>query len=297
MAESIETGPPIQDLPETVISSKTSVQMVQAIRDLVEYRELFGAFVLRNLKIRYKQTALGVIWVVLQPLITGIIFSAIFGLIRGRFSGVESLLFFMAGLVPWTTFQNGVQMASMSLEANANLVAKVYFPRMTVPASQVISSMVDFLIAYTTLIIIAIIGGAFQPELILWMPPLLLMQLVAALGLSFFFAILNAQYRDVKYAIPFLLQLGMFLTVWIPLEGWSRGEVGFGGDWSWISPYIYQVLSFNPMAAIVETYRAVIDNQPVNWVLLGKGAVVSFLLLIVGARFFSAREKRLVDIL
>jgi lipopolysaccharide transport system permease protein len=226
-----------------------------------------------------------------------VVFSAIFGLIRGSFSGIEALLFFMAGLVPWTSFQNGVQMAATSLEQNANLVSKVYFPRMTVPASQVISSLVDFLIAFATLLIIAAVGHALRPELILWMFPLLLIQTVAAMGLSLFFAVLNAQYRDVKYTIPFLLQLGMFITVWIPLEDWRRGEVGLGEGSGWLAPYLYQLLSLNPMAGVVETYRAVLGGEAVNWVLLGKGTVVSCVLLLVGARFFSAREKRLVDIL
>lgn len=287
--------PPTQK--ETLISSNPRLRMIQTVRDLVEYRELFWAFVIRNLKIRYKQTALGVIWVILQPLITGVVFSAIFGLIRGSFSGIDALLFFMAGLVPWTTFQNGVQMGAMSLEQNANLVSKVYFPRMTVPASQVISSLVDFMIAFLTLILIALLGGAFDLQLLLWMPPLLLIQFIAALGLSLFFAVLNAQYRDVKYTIPFLLQLGMFVTVWIPLEDWRRGQVGFGEGWSWLSPYLYEILSLNPMAGVVETYRAVLQGQPTNWDLLAKALTVSCVLLLIGARFFTAREKRLVDIL
>lgn len=285
------------NLPVTSISSSARVRFIQSMRDLIEYRELFYAFVVKDLKVRYKQTFLGVVWVVFQPLITGVVFSAIFGLIRGRFNGIEALLFFMAGLVPWTSFQQGTQMAAQSLEQNANLIAKVYFPRMTVPAARVIAALVDFLIAFVTLIIIAILGKAFDPMLLVWMPPLLLLQLLTALGLGIGFSILNAQYRDVKYMIPFLLQLGMFITVWIPLEQWRAGEIGLGPEWSWISPYAYQVLSLNPMAAVVETYRAVIDGAAVNWILLAKGALVSILLLMVGIRVFTSREKRLVDIL
>ncbi|MGF1572803.1 MAG: ABC transporter permease [Sumerlaeia bacterium] len=284
-------------LAETVISSRPGVQLVQALRDLVEYRELFYAFVSRNIMIRYKQTALGVIWVILQPLITGVVFAAIFGLIRGQFSGIDALLFFMAGLVPWTSFQNGVQMAALSLEQNANLVSKVYFPRMTVPASQVISSLVDFLIAYTTLIIIALVGGVFTPQLIGWLLPLLFLQLIAGLGLGLFFSVLNAQYRDVKYIIPFILQLGMFITVWVPLEDWGNGKIGFGENTDWVSPYLYFLLSLNPMAAVVETYRALLAGNAVNLVLLAKGTISALVFFIIGFQFFTAREKRLVDIL
>ncbi|MEQ8821100.1 MAG: ABC transporter permease [Sumerlaeia bacterium] len=271
--------------------------MIQAIRDLVEYRELFMAFVMRDLRVRYKQTALGVVWVVLQPLITGVVFAAIFGLIRGQFSGADALLFFMAGLVPWTSFQKGVQTAAMSLEQNANLVAKVYFPRMTVPSAYVIASMVDFLFAFITLVAIAVLAGAFDWRLVALAPMLMLIQMVAGLGMGLLTAPLNAQYRDVKYIIPFVLQLGMFLTVWIPLEQWRQGEVGFGAEIAWIEPYIYQILSLNPMAAVVETFRAVLQGSALNWVLIGKGAGVAAVLLIVGVRFFTSRERRLVDIL
>lgn len=282
---------------ETVVSAELRLRVLQALRDLWEYRDLFVAFVVRDLKVRYKQTALGVVWVVLQPLITGVVFAAIFGLIKGEFSGLDALLFFMAGLVPWTSFQQGVQTASMSLETNANLVSKVYFPRLTVPAAHIIASLVDFAISFVVLLAIAILGGAFSSVLFVCVVPLLLVQLFAALGIGFFFASLNAQYRDVKYAIPFLLQIGMFITVWIPLEQWREGLIGFGPDWAWLSPYLYEILSLNPMAAVVETYRAALGGTIVNWLLLAKGSIVSIALLGAGMRFFLRRERRLADIL
>ncbi|OPZ09705.1 MAG: Teichoic acid translocation permease protein TagG [candidate division BRC1 bacterium ADurb.BinA292] len=281
---------------ETVISSDPRTRLIQAFRDLVEYRELLGAFILRNLKLRYKQTALGIIWVVLQPLITGVVFTAIYGLIRGSFDGGAALLFFMAGLAPWTSFQQGTQMAATSLEQNANLIAKIYFPRMIVPASQVLSSLLDFLFAFAMLAAIACLAGAFTASLLLWLIPLLIIQLATAVGLGLFLSILNAQYRDVKYAITFVLQLGMFITVWLPLEAMGRGEF-HSADWGWAVPYLYQVLSLNPMAAVVETYRAVIERSPINSMLLLKAAVMSALVLFFGARFFAARERRLVDVL
>lgn len=286
-----------ENLPETIISSKPSIQLRQALRDLWEYRELFFAFVSRDLMVRYKQTALGVSWVILQPLITGVVFSAIFGLIRGQFDGLNALLFFMAGLVPWTSFQSGVQQAALSLEQNSNLVSKVYFPRMTVPASQVFSSMVDFSIAFVTLLLIAAIGNSFTPMLLVWLLPLMLIQLCAGIGLGLFFSILNAQYRDIKYMIPFLLQLAMFITVWIPLEDWGRGTVGLGADHAWISGWIYTILSFNPMAAVVETYRALLLGNAVNLELILKGTLTSLVLLVSGVKIFNDREKSLVDIL
>lgn len=273
-------------LAETVISSNPRVRFVQTLRDLYEYRELFVAFVSRDIRVRYRQTALGVVWVILQPLATGVIFAALFGVITGRFDGMETLLFFLAGLVPWTAFQNGVQMAANSMEVNANLVSKVYFPRMVVPGAHVVGSLLDFLISFTVLVIAAIVAGKFHPLLLAAMPPLVLLQFMAAWGLGLFFSALNAQYRDVKYAIPFLLQTGMFLTVLVPLAKW--------GD---VHHALHTALSLNPMAAVVETYRAILAGNAIDFLLLAEGFVVSLLLLAAGLRFFTLRERKIVDIL
>lgn len=282
---------------ETVISSKAGLRFVQSLKDLFEYRELFFAFFARNVKIRYKQTFLGVLWVILQPLITGVVFSAIFGLITGRYSGWEGLIFFMAGLVPWTSFQSGVQMASTSLETNANLVTKVYFPRMTVPASQVFSALVDFFIAFLTLLIFSIIAGVFTWKVFVWLIPLLFIQVCFALGLGIAFSILNAQYRDIKYTIPFVLQLGMFVTVLFDLEGFRAGEFGSGMLEPKTIELIYQVLSWNPMAAVIENYRLLFETGDINYILFGKGLLASVIVLGLGIKFFVSREKTLVDIL
>ncbi len=271
---------------ETIISSNPRVRFLQTLRDLYEYRELFAAFVSRDLKVRYKQTAFGVAWVVMQPLVTGVIFAALFGLVTGRFSGLEGVLFFLAGLVPWMSFQNGVQMAANSLEANANLVSKVYFPRMVVPGAHVLASLIDYLIGFAVLLVVAAVAGKFNPLLIAVMPPLMLLQFMMAWGLGLFLAALNAQYRDVKYAIPFLLQTGMFLTVLVPLSSWEQAH-----------PALHFVLSLNPMAAVAETYRALLRDAGLDFSLLARGFVVSLLVLIGGLRFFAAREQKMVDIL
>ncbi|CAN5364245.1 ABC transporter permease [soil metagenome] len=280
----------------TTISSSTRARLLQSLRDLVEYRELFFAFVARDLKVRYKQTALGVAWVILQPLVTGVIFSAVFSAVAASKSGGWStFIFFLAGLVPWTSFQNGVQLASVSMETNANLVSKVYFPRMVIPGGHMLASTVDFLIGFVVLAIAAAIAGAPVGMLLMLMPPLLVMQLVAGCGLSLFLAALNAQYRDVKYAVPFLLQTAMFVTVLVPLSQWRDRQLPFGGEI--LHGALYQILSLNPMAAVIESYRAALLGQPLDMTLLVKGVIVSMLLLAGGIRFFASREKRLVDIL
>lgn len=289
--------PDITALPVTRISSNRKQRIIQGLRDLVVYRELFYAFVLRDIKVRYKQTFLGVIWVVLQPLISGVVFAAVFGLVRGQFNGLQDMLHFMAALVPWTSFQQGLQMASTSLEQEANMISKIYFPRMIVPSSRIIGSVVDFFIAFPTLLAVASLAGVFDIRLLLYMPLLLLIQVMTGLGLGLIFSIMNAQYRDIKYAIPFILQLGLFITVLIPLEQWRTGEVGFGPDLNWITPYAYQILSFNPMASVVESYRLLTNGDPLNWLLIGKGFGGSVVLLSLGIWLFGRREKLLVDII
>jgi len=284
-------------LPTTTISSRGSVRFVQAVRDLVEYRELFTAFVARDIKVRYKQTALGVVWVILQPLATGVIFALLFGIVSGRFGGWESVLFFLAGLVPWTAFHSGVLLASSSMEANANLVTKVYFPRMVIPGAHVAGAMLDFLIGFAVLVAVAGIVGKASVMLLLIMPALALLQLAFAMGLSLVLAALNAQYRDIKYAVPFLLQTAMFLTVFVPLESWRGGANAANVLNAPLRELLYQLLSLNPLAAVIETYRAVLQGQPLDAVLLLKGTLVAVAMLAGGITFFNARERRLVDVL
>ncbi len=270
---------------ETVVSADLKVRFLQTIKDLILYRELFFAFVLRDVKVRYKQTALGVIWVILQPIITGGLFAIVISILRGGGQvNLESILFFMAGLVPWIAFANGLQMASASMETNANLVSKVYFPRMVIPGAYVVGSLLDFAISFCVFLILAAVAGLFTPWLIVVMPLLLLIQLMTGWGLGLILASLNAQYRDVKYAIPFMLQIGMFVVVPLALYEWHPA-------------WLQEILTWNPMASVVEGYRNLLVGNGVDVMLTIKGALIGFVLLLFGLRFFSSRERRMVDIL
>lgn len=272
-------------LPETVISSKPQLQLLLAIREMVAYRELFLAFVARDIKVRYKQTALGVIWVLIQPLLMSGVFALLFrrlGAMPNQTS-FDATLFFLAGMVPWTTFATGVTHASASLESSANLVSKVYFPRMVVPGAYIAGSTLDYLIACSMLIVMSLVAGKFGIGFILMLPLLLLIQLCFAWGLGVALAALNAQYRDVKYAVPFLLTMGMFVTVLIPRESWGE-SMSF-------------VMGLNPMSVVVETNRAVLSGGSVDVLGLARAAAIAVVCALVGSTFFRSREAKLVDIL
>jgi lipopolysaccharide transport system permease protein len=235
--------------------------------------------------VRYKQTALGVIWVLLQPLVASGVFAVVLRTLGAQkdVRPIDSLIFFMAALAPWSSFAMAVQNAAMSMEMNANMISKVYFPRMVIPGAYVCGAALDFLIAFAALFGIAAFAGAFRPALIAAMPLLLVVQMMAAMGLGLFFGALNAQYHDVKYVVPFLLQIGMFVSAFITLEGRS--------------PVVRRILSLNPMASVIETYRALLAGRGVNYALLGEGAGIALFLFVGGLLFFRAREAKLVDIL
>ncbi|MBI5154599.1 ABC transporter permease [Candidatus Poribacteria bacterium] len=288
--ESAHALPPADDrafeeLPVTVFSADERTRLVQTLKDLWAYRELSRAFLVRDIKVRYKQTALGIIWVVLQPLLSSGLFALIFKKLGAMAdaSAMDTVLFFMAGMVPWNCFAQGVTTSSSSMESSANIIRKIYFPRLIVPATYVAGTLVDFTIAFTVFVILSAVAGKFTLFLPLAAPFLVLIMVMSALGLGFFLGALNAQYHDVKYVIPFALMMGMLITVLLPLERYS--------------PWAQQILSFNPMAAVIETLRALLADKPVAWLLLAKGCLVSSSALVVGVWFFRKREARILDIL
>jgi lipopolysaccharide transport system permease protein len=270
----------------TIISAARGERLSQFLTDLWNYRELFLTFVERDLRVRYKQTALGVIWVVLQPLVMTGAFAIIFGRI-GRMPTEEMhpLLFYFAALAPWTAFARAVTGAALSIESSANLVAKVYFPRLIVPAAVVLATFFDFLIGMTLLNLIAVFLGNWTASLLAITPLLMTIQACTALGIGVVLAAINAQYRDVKHAVHFIVQLLLLATPIIyPL---SR-----------LPQWAQQLAFINPMAAVVTTYRACLQPDAVfHWQLLGFSFITAFIYLWVGVWFFRKREKRLADVL
>jgi lipopolysaccharide transport system permease protein len=256
------------------------------LRELSAYRELLYFLVWRDIKVRYKQTALGVGWAVLQPLLTMVVFSVFFGkLARMPSDGIPYPIFSFAGLVPWTFFSYGLSQSANSVVADQQLVRKVYFPRLAIPTATVLSGVVDFVLAFLVLLGMMLYYGVFPTPRALWVLPLLLLALVTALGIGLWLAALNVQYRDVRYTIPFLTQLWLLAT---PIAYPS----------SLLTEPWRTVYGINPMAGVVEGFR---------WALLGSGtapgaiilvsSLAALLLLFGGAFYFRRMEDSFADLI
>jgi lipopolysaccharide transport system permease protein len=236
---------------------------------------------MRDIKVRYKQTILGASWAIIQPLFTMLIFTIFFGNLAALPSdGVPYPLFAYAGLLPWTFFSNAVTSSGNSLVGNSNLITKVYFPRMVIPIASVGSGLVDFSIAFTLLIGLMIYYGIGFSISFLMLPILVLLTSTLAIGIGMLMSALNVKYRDIRYALPFLVQLWMFASgIITPIPE----------NWRWL-------LFLNPLAAQIEAYRAAILGKPFDWSVLAVSALITFLVLIYSAYNFRRMEKSFADI-
>jgi lipopolysaccharide transport system permease protein len=255
------------------------------LRDIWEYRELLYFLAWRDIKVRYKQTVLGAGWAILQPFLTMVVFSIFFGhLAKMPSEGVPYPIFSFAALVPWTFFANGLSQSANSLVSNANLISKVYFPRLVVPMAGVLSGIVDFAIAFVVLLGMMAYFHVVPTINVVFLPLFLLLALVTALGVGIWLAALNVEFRDVRYVIPFLVQIWLFAT---PIAYASSLLHG-----AWRTLY-----GLNPMVGVVEGFR---------WALLGTrvdvgpsvmlSALVSVVLLISGAYYFRRMERTFADV-
>jgi lipopolysaccharide transport system permease protein len=255
------------------------------LRELWEYRELLYFLTWREVKVRYKQTAMGATWAIIQPLFTMLIFSLFFGrLAKVPSDRIPYPLFCLAGLVPWTFFANGLSQASSSLVTSSNLISKVYFPRLSLPISAVLSGAIDFMISSILLVGMMIYYRQVLTVRCFYLPLFFLLAFVSALGVSFWLSALNVEYRDVRYAIPFLSQLWMFAT---PIAYPS----------SLLHEPWRAVYGLNPMAGVVEGFRWALvgaDSTPGPMILASSCAAVS--LLIGGAFYFRRMEKTFADL-
>ena len=255
------------------------------LRDLWEYRELLYFLTWRDVKVRYKQTVMGAAWAIIQPFFSMVVFSLFFGkLARMPSDGIPYPLFSYAALVPWTFFANGLSQSSNSLVGSANLIKKVYFPRLVVPISSVVSGVVDFVLAFVVLLGMMFYFGAVPTWNVVWLPLLLLLALVTALGVGLWLTAMNVMFRDVRYAIPFLVQAWMFAT---PIAYPSSLL-----EEPWRTLY-----GVNPMAGVVEGFRwALLGTETAPGPIVLVSALVAVALLVSGAFYFRRMEKTFADV-
>jgi lipopolysaccharide transport system permease protein len=249
------------------------------------YRDLFYFFVWRDLKVRYKQTLLGALWAIIQPFFTMVVFSLFFGrLAKMPSDGIPYPVFAYAALVPWTFFANAVTQSSNSLVANANMVKKIYFPRLIMPTSSVLAGVVDFCIAFVVLLGMMLFYGFVPTINFIWLPLFLLLALVTALGVSLWLSTVNVQYRDVRYTIPFIVQVWLFIT---PIAYPS----------SLLSEPWRTLYGINPMAGVVEGFRwALLGSSTAPGPIIIVSSLVGLCLLITGAYYFRRMEKSFADV-
>ena len=255
------------------------------LRELVEYRELLYFLVWRDIKVRYKQTALGASWAIIQPFFTMVVFSLFFGkLAKVPSDGVPYPIFSFAALVPWTFFSNALTQSSNSLVGSANLLKKVYFPRLAIPIASVVAGIVDFAVAFLMLLGMMAWFGLAPTMNAVWLPLLLLLATVTSLGVGFWLSAMNVKYRDVKYVVPFLAQLWLFATpVAYPSSLLSE---------PWRTLY-----GLNPMAGVIEGFRwALVGTDTAPGPMIAVSSVAALVLLVSGAFYFRRMERGFADV-
>jgi len=254
------------------------------LREVWAYRELLLFLIWRDLKVRYNQTILGATWVVVQPLFTMLVFTLFFGTLVGSPEGIPYPLFVYTGILPWTFFSNSVVNGSNSLVGSSNLVTKVYFPRMIIPAAAVGAGLVDLAVASVVLAVMTIYYGVALTWSMLLLPLLIVLTTLLALGIGLGVSALSVKYRDVRHALPFVLQLWFFSSAIIyPASLFSE-------KWRW-------TLAFNPMTGIVSGFRSALLGRAMDWHTLSISTVMIIVLLLCSAYIFRRIETSFADLI
>ncbi|MDA8087988.1 MAG: ABC transporter permease [Nitrospiraceae bacterium] len=286
-SKSVDSGPAaLKTTGSRIIRIEPSKGRVSLkLGELWEYRDLLYFLTWRDLKVRYKQTLLGVLWAIIQPFFTMVVFSLFFGkLAKMPSDGIPYPIFTFTALVPWTLFTNGLSQASNSLVGSANLITKVYFPRLAIPVASVLVGTVDFVLAFAILLCMMLYYGFIPTVNIVWLPLFLLFVLTTSLGMALWLSVLNVRFRDIKYTIPFLTQFWLFAT---PIAYPS----------SLLHEPWRTVYGLNPMVGVVEGFRwALLGAKTAPGPMVVVSASVAFLILASGAIYFRRMEKTFADI-
>jgi lipopolysaccharide transport system permease protein len=275
-----------EDLSSALLIEPSHGWVSLHLRDLWRYRELLFFLTLRDIQIRYKQTLIGAAWAIIQPFMTMVVFSLFFGgLAKIPSDGIPYPIFSYAALVPWAFFANGVTQSSNSLVGSANLITKVYFPRLVVPISSVLSGLVDFGLAFLILLGMMVVYGIAPTANVIWLPFFCVLAAVTALGVGLWLSALNVQYRDVRYVVPFLIQFWLFIT---PIA-YPSGLIE--------NPLVRTLYSLNPMAGVVEGFRwTLLGTNAPSWPVILASSVAASMLLISGVFYFRRMEKSFADV-
>jgi lipopolysaccharide transport system permease protein len=268
-----------------IIRPKKTFSIVDDIKEIWRYRDLLYFFTWRDVKVKYKQTAIGVFWAILQPFMAMVVFSVFFGrLIKVPSDGIPYPIFVYTGLLLWNFFSSSLSAVSNCLVGNQGILTKIYFPRLIIPISAILTNLIDFVIASVILVGLMFYYG-YLPNLIgiLILPLLVLISFMAALGFGLFLASINVKYRDVRYVLPYFIQMMMYVTPVIY-------PTSITGKYS-------KLLALNPMTGVVKAARAaILGNAPINWLLLGISAGACFITVIIGFYFFKKTERTFADI-
>jgi lipopolysaccharide transport system permease protein len=284
-AKSPETVPShLPKEPLVTIESRNSWKVVD-VRDVWTHRELLYFLIWRDVKIRYKQTLLGAAWAIIQPLFTMLIFTLIFSKVAQIDSnGIPYPIFAYAGLLPWTFFSNGIIQSGNSMISNSHLITKVYFPRIIIPVAAVGAGLVDFGVAFVMLLVLMIYYRVQLTANLLMLPALIALTTLLAIGVGSLFAAINVKYRDVKFALPFLVQIWMYLS-----------PIAYPAT---VVPQRWRLIySLNPVTGIIEGYRSAFFARPFDWMSLGTSLAITMVLIGYAAYEFRKLEKGFADII
>jgi lipopolysaccharide transport system permease protein len=254
------------------------------LRGLWAYRELLYFLTWRDVKVRYKQTLLGAAWAIIQPLFTMIIFSLLFGRLAGiKSDGLPYPIFAYAGLLPWTFFSNAVTASGNSLVGSSTLITKIYFPRIIIPSAAVAAGLVDFGLSFLVLIPLMFYYGVSITPNLLFLPLMVLLITFLALAVGMWMSALNVKYRDIRYALPFVIQLWMFASPVIYPASMLRGKLKL-------------VLTLNPLTGIIENFRSALVGTEMKWSSLAISAAITLVLFVCSAYAFKRMERTFADL-
>lgn len=260
------------------------------LKELWRYRELTWFLALRDIKVRYKQTALGVLWAIIQPVLQTFIFTLFFHRVAGIQgpNGVPYELWVFCAMIPWQLFETALTTAGNSLVGSQNLISKVYFPRLAIPISTIIAAIVDFLIAFALLVLLMAVYGRMPTIAVLTLPLFVLLAVTAALAVGLWLSALNVQYRDVRYVIPFLARIWFFATPILYLTSKIGEHFGKAGE---------VLFSLNPLCGVVEGFRwALLGTPAPSALMLSISVAATFILLVGGLYYFRRMEQTFADI-